>query len=253
MNENHRLSRIETLWSVVHRAHAEDSCDTSAARAALLERYGDAVRRYLMSSLRDADAVDDAFQEFSLRFVRGDFAAVSPEKGKFRSYLKTVVYHLIVDFGRDRKKHKAVAIEHESMLVAPDHQRADQLDSEFMAEWRESLLNRAWTQLQQEEDEQGKPWFTVLRCRAEHPQARSPELAEIVSQQSGRTVSAGNVRVLLHRARDRFAEILTSDVRETLSQPEPALVQEELMDLDLWRYCKHLLESDADMASRSNS
>ncbi len=85
---NEHLSRIETLWSVVRQAHAADSAATSSARAQLIERYGDAIRRYLMACLRDSDAVDEVFQEFSLRFVRGEFASVSPEKGRFRSYIK---------------------------------------------------------------------------------------------------------------------------------------------------------------------
>lgn len=240
MAENQHLSQIETLWSVVQRAHDADSSETTAARASLIERYGEAVRRYLMASLRDPDAVDDAFQEFSLRFVRGDFSGVSPEKGRFRNYLKTVVYHLIADFGRARKKHQAAAIEHESLLAAPVTDEANRMDAEFLAGWREALLNRAWDRLRLEEKSSGKPWFTVLRCRAECPEARSPELAQIVTQRTGREVSSGNVRVLLHRARDRFAELLMADVRESLVAADHVGVQQELMDLNLWTYCKHL-------------
>jgi RNA polymerase sigma factor (sigma-70 family) len=243
LSDNHRLSRIETLWSVVQRAHEPDSAETAAARASLLDRYGDAVRRYLMASLRDADAVDDAFQEFSLRFVRGDFANVSPEKGRFRNYLKTVVYHLIADFGRARKKFQAVVIEHESMLVAPEDDQAQALDAQFLTSWRESLLHQAWERLREEESASGKPWYTVLRSRAEHPEARSNELSEIVKDHLGRTVSPGNIRVLLHRARDRFAEILSADVRESLANADADRLRTELQDLNLWTYCRHLHES----------
>jgi RNA polymerase sigma factor (sigma-70 family) len=241
LTENKHLSRIETQWSVVQRAHETDSAGTMAARASLIERYGGAVRRYLMASLRDADAVDDAFQEFSLRFVRGDFSAVSPEKGRFRNYLKTVVYHLIADYGRSKKKYQAAAIEHESLLAAPMTDDSQHLDAEFLSGWRETLLTRAWDGLLSEEEASGKPWFTVLRCRAEYPEARSPELAEIVTQRTSREISAGNVRVLLHRARDRFAELLLADVRESLDGTDDAGLQDELMDLDLWTYCKHVL------------
>ena len=112
-----RLSQIETLWSVVRQAHCDESEETSAARAQLIERYSDAIQRYLMACLRDRDAVDEVFQEFSLRFVRGAFSGVSADKGRFRSYIKTVIYHLVADFGRRRRKYAAAALEHESMLA----------------------------------------------------------------------------------------------------------------------------------------
>lgn len=244
MSDDH-LSRIETLWSVVRTAHSDNGTQTSAARASLIERYGIAVRRYLMASLRDTDAVDDAFQEFSLRFVRGDFSGVAPEKGRFRSYLKTVVYHLIADYGRARKKFQAAAIEHESLLASPQQDTHVETDRQFFDGWRDNLLERAWNRLQSEEDTSGKPWFTVLRCRAESPELRSPELAACVSERCGREITPGNLRVLLHRARDRFAELLIEDVRESLDDADPDALQQELIDLNLWTYCRHLL-ADSD-------
>ena len=66
--ESH-LSRIETHWTAVVRAHRGPSGDDAArARGALLERYGGAVRRYLLASLRDVDAADDL-----ARNLRSDF------------------------------------------------------------------------------------------------------------------------------------------------------------------------------------
>ena len=58
MNED-RLSRIETLWSVVRQAHDGAASDSrSAAQKQLLEQYGGAVRRYLLAALRNQDAAD---------------------------------------------------------------------------------------------------------------------------------------------------------------------------------------------------
>lgn len=244
MSENEHLSRIETLWSVVRQAHAADSAATSSARAQLIERYGDAIRRYLMACLRDSDAVDEVFQEFSLRFVRGEFSSVSPEKGRFRSYIKTVIYHLVADFGRRRKRYAATAIEHESLLAENRPDESSELDKQFQESWRDSLLSRTWEHLQRDEESSGKPWFTVLQTRAHNPELRSPELAELVSQKTGREVSQANVRVLVHRARERFAEILIELVRESLATPDDESLEHELIDLNLWSYCKPLLRPD---------
>jgi DNA-directed RNA polymerase specialized sigma24 family protein len=59
---------------------------------------------YAVAVLRDPDAADEVFQEFALKFVRGDFGQATPDRGRFRSFLKTTLYHLIVDYQRRRQK-----------------------------------------------------------------------------------------------------------------------------------------------------
>lgn len=230
---------------MVRQAHSDESEETSDARVQLIERYSDATQRYLMACLKNQDAVDEVFQEFALRFVRGDFSSVSADKGRFRSYIKTVIYHLVADYGRRRKKYAATAVEHESML-AGDADEGMQLDEQFQASWRDSLLGKGWEELKRNEEETGKAWHTVLIARAENPQLRSPELAALVSETVGREVSAGNVRVLVHRARERFAEILIALVRESLATTDEESLEHELIDLNLWQYCKPLLRPSDD-------
>jgi len=157
-----RLSQIETLWSVVRQAHSRESEETSAARAQLIERYNDMIQRYLMDCLKDRDAVDEVFQEFSLRFVSGDFSNVTADKGRFRSYIKTAIYHLIVEFGRRRKKYAAAALEHESVLAGTAEDSL-QLESQFQTSWRDSLLSRSWEALRRSEEQSGKAWYTVVK------------------------------------------------------------------------------------------
>ena len=54
--------------------------------------------------LRDREAADELSQEFSLRFVRGDLKGADRERGRFRDYLKGVLFHLIGDYWRRRKR-----------------------------------------------------------------------------------------------------------------------------------------------------
>ena len=97
------ISRIQTAWSMVREAHGDHTAVQSAQQP-LLDRYGGAVRRYALSALRNEDAADEVFQEFALKFVRGDFGKADPERGRFRAFVKTVVYRLIVDYQRRAKK-----------------------------------------------------------------------------------------------------------------------------------------------------
>ena len=218
-----RLSQFETLLSVVRQAHADDSEKISAARARLIDRCSDAIQRYLVGCLRTRGAVDKVCQKLALRFVRGSFFSVSANKGRCRGYIRTVIYYLVADFGRRKKKYAATASAHESMLAGTAHQSLE-LDEQFQTSGRDSLLGQGWETLRKCEKETGKAWYTVLKSRSENPQLRSPELAELVSDLLGKEVSSGNMRVLVHRARERFAEIL--------------------IDLNLWQYCKPLLQSD---------
>src|SRR5437870_1809874 len=71
-NSNHRLSLIPTLWSLVSQAHNSTADAANAARQQLLERYGNAVHRYLRKVLRNEDAADEVFQDFALSLLHGD-------------------------------------------------------------------------------------------------------------------------------------------------------------------------------------
>src|SRR5262249_6092988 len=79
------ISQMETYWDPIRQAHSGDTVEVKAAQQAVLERYRPAVYRYLLACLSDADAADELCQEFSLRFVRGDFRNANPEKGRFRN------------------------------------------------------------------------------------------------------------------------------------------------------------------------
>ncbi|MEX2093624.1 MAG: hypothetical protein WD971_13145, partial [Pirellulales bacterium] len=83
MDEDPHLSQIQTLWSVVELAHGDDPAMQSAQQK-MLDRYGGAVRRYALAALRDEDAADEVFQEFALKFVRGDFRAAAVQRLRVR-------------------------------------------------------------------------------------------------------------------------------------------------------------------------
>ena len=92
-----RLELMSTRWTLLEQAHGGTD-GAAAARSHLLERDGGAVRRYSRGAAKDPDAADDLFQEFAYRFLHGDFKGASPERGRFRDFLKGVISHLVADF-----------------------------------------------------------------------------------------------------------------------------------------------------------
>ena len=245
MYDDDRLSQIETLWSMVRRAHDDGATQATNAQADMLDRYGGAAKRYLRAVVKDADAADDVYQDFAVRFLRGDFADVSPERGKFRAFLKTVLFRTAMDYFRQKRRGPNVR-EMETVFepAAPDERKA--ADEEFIASWRDELLSRTWAALDEYEQQTNKPMYSAMRLRVDQPDLRSPELAEALGKRLDRDISAANVRVILHRAREKFAELLLDEVLQSLEQPSRQDLEEELGQLKLLDYCRPALEKRAD-------
>jgi RNA polymerase sigma factor (sigma-70 family) len=239
---NRHLSRISTLWSLVRLAHHEAGDEVvSAARQKLLERYSGAIRCYLVGALRDPDAAEDLLQDFAYRFLHGDLRRVDPQRGRFRDYVKGVLFHLVADYHKDRQRRpRQLPPEHPGPAVVcePDAEQ----EQAFLASWRDELLTRAWTALAAVDQANGQSYHAVLRFRAEHPQMRSQEMAEQLGRLLGKPLTAGGVRKTIDRARDRFADLLLDEIAQAMSDPTPDLLEEELIDLNLLEHCRPALE-----------
>jgi RNA polymerase sigma-70 factor (ECF subfamily) len=232
-----RLSRIDTLWSLVHRAHAGPAAEDGDAVARLLARYGGAVHRYLLGALRNPEAADELFQEFALRVVRGDFGNADPARGRFRDFLKAAAYRLVVDHHR-RSQRRPVALPADTPEPVEDGGNAESFDEG----WRDQLLDRTWQALRAHEQATGQPHHTVLRLRAERPTFESDELARELSARLGRPYTPPAARQALHRARERFADALLEEVARSLGTADPDRLREELADLGLFGYCRAALD-----------
>ena len=94
------------------------------------------------------------------------------------------------------------------------------------------------------QQEFGQPYYQVLRFRVEHPELTSQQRAEQLSEQLGKSMTAAGERQLLHRARERFSEILLDEVRRSLGPSGRDYLEEELAELNLLKYCQNALKSD---------
>jgi RNA polymerase sigma-70 factor (ECF subfamily) len=236
-----RLSRITTLWGLVQDAHGEEKERVKDAQRALMEQYSGAIYRYLLGATRDTHAADELFQEFSLRFVRGDFRRANPEKGRFRDFVKTSLFHLIVDYQK-KKRHqpREFSSDHEGPVVHPPE--IMESDKKFLQSWRDELIDRAWSALAQCQRDSGQPYYHVLRFRAENPDLSSPAMADRLSAQLKRSLTPEGVRQILHRARAKFAELLLDDLIQSLEGRGDEDIEQELIDLDLSSYCRPIMD-----------
>ena len=231
-----RLSKIDTLWSVVRNANASSYRDSQNAQQQLWNRYSGAARRYLGSALRDQEAIDEVMQELALKIVRKDFRNADPEKGSFRVFMKTVLFRMVADYRRKQARSR------ERVSNSNESDVAEQPDTNFSQPWREELLTLAWVQLEELEQETGSPWYTVLRAKIDHPELKTPELAALATSKIGKAISESNYRVLVHRAREKYSDLLLEQVAHTLESSDPRLLEEELAELELLQFCPNAIE-----------
>jgi RNA polymerase sigma-70 factor (ECF subfamily) len=239
---NSRLSRIDTLWTMLGDAHAATRTRAGEAQLALIQRYQGAAYRYLLGAVRNPDVADELFQEFALRVVGGAFHRADPGRGRFRDYLKTSLIRLVIDHqNRQRKQPRPL-----DLAVAEPAAPEDPADSDekFVESWREDLLARAWRVLEKAEGEGGQPYYSVLRFRADNLGASSAEMAARLTEQlhPPSPYTETGIRKTLQRARGVFADALIEEVAQSLDHPTHDELEEELIELGLLPYCRSALE-----------
>src|SRR4051794_8994528 len=142
-DSNTRLNQIVTLWTVVRQAHDQPGEAAPAARRELLTRYGGAIGRYLLGALRNEEAAQDLAQDFAYRFLHGDLRGADPTRGRFRDFVKGVLFHMVADYHARRKRDPALL---SSGVAEPgaDCSLSAERELAYRTAWRDELMARAW-------------------------------------------------------------------------------------------------------------
>jgi RNA polymerase sigma factor (sigma-70 family) len=231
-----RLSRISTQWTLLGRAHGSNADEAGAAQRILFQRYGGAVHKYLLGALKDPDAAMDLFQDFAVRFLNGEFHRANPEKGRFRDYVKRALINLVHDYHRKRQTQELPLNPH--MAVTAASESSEDEDALWLESWRSELLARAWAGLAQSDPIA----HAVLQGRVRYPDESGADIALKLTADIGKTLTPGAFRVALHRAREKFADVLLDEVTNSLEEPSEQKLVAELSGLKLLAYCEPVLK-----------
>src|SRR5205807_33757 len=96
------------------------------------------------------------------------------------------LFHLVADYRKRQQRWPRPLPANAATVLADPHDATADADSLFVVSWCDELLARAWAALAVETAATGQPFYEVLRCRADHPDLRSPQLAVLLGDQLGR-------------------------------------------------------------------
>lgn len=224
-----------TRWSVVMAAGTPTSPRSADALAQLCQSYWYPLYAYVRRQGHSAHDAQDLTQEFFARLLEKNYlAAVNRDKGRFRSFLLASLKHFLAnewDKARALKRGGNREIVH---LDAHDAETRYALEPKDVASadkiyerrWAMMLLDRVLANLREEQVATGKGvQFDLLKTSLLGDRSSVP-YAEL-SAQLGMT--EGNLKVIVHRLRQRYRELLRVEIAETVTSP--AEVDEELRQL----------------------
>ena len=218
--------------------------------AKVVVRYAPAIRSYLEAILRNAHDADEVAQEFALHVMNHKFDKASPDRGRFRDYVKVSARNAALIYLRKKTrsgKATALTTDLERTLSNPaaGNDPAAAASDEWLNHWRRCLLDKVWRALESHElASPGNLYHTVLRLSVDFPNEDSESLAARTSAAAGRPLRADAFRKQLSRARRMFAELLAEEVAATLQQPTAVEIEEELAELGLMSYLRDYLPEE---------
>ena len=203
-------------------------------------RYAPAIRKYVEALLHNTHDAEDVTQDFLIRGLLHGFVRTEHLRGRFRHYLERAVRNAALNhLQRQPASHAGDA----GSAALPDtHDAESAAEQQWLAEWRGCLLDRALQALDRHQRQvPGNLFHTAMRLVLDHPEEDSVALAARASALVGQPIRPEEFRKQRSRARKRFAELLQEEVRQTLEQPTPERVLEELADLGLLSYVREFL------------
>ena len=226
-----------TQWSRVARAGGPPTPEARAALAELCDAYWYPIYALIRRKGYQADAALDLTQDYFARLLeKGTVAAADPVKGRFRSFLLADCSFFLADRrDRDRARRRGggrpvLSIDARDaegrFLREPSHDRTP--ERMFERDWTLALIARAFDRVERHYAGTGR---SELFRRLKPLVASDPDAAPRAAVAAELGLSEGNLRVVLHRLRARFATGLREEVAATLRDAGDEAIAEELRAL----------------------
>lgn len=213
-----------TRWSVVLAAGDADSPRYTQAMEELCRAYWRPLHCFILRQGREACQAQDLTQEFFAHLLaRNPLGSLSPEKGRFRSFLLAAAKHFLAD---DRDRAHTLKRGRGQSLVPLDDVAEDRdwlpasnnanPDHAFDRQWALTVLDRAFAALRHE---------FVTAGKASHFERLSDFLsregtgAEYDALGEPLQMKAGAIAVAVHRMRLSYRRLVRQEIAHTVSTP----------------------------------
>ena len=204
---------------------------SESALATLCESYRQPLLILLRSKLaqhgRPIHLAEDQVQGFMLHLLSRDFLQnVSPDKGRFRTFLKSCIDNYLRDLADKEKAAKRgggkafASLDETNEENEKIHDPASLQctpDEDFDKAWARTLLTNSLLRLEQECNRQGHEQLYTEIQPIMYADETSSSYRD-VGEKLGKTEAA--VKVAAHRIRNRLGEIVREEVRQTVGNEE---------------------------------
>jgi DNA-directed RNA polymerase specialized sigma24 family protein len=224
-----------TRWSLIAAARDRDSPQAQQALSRLCEAYWYPLYAYIRRRGNTADEAADLTQGFFARLLENDFiGAADPAKGRFRAFLLASCKNFLANEhdragaqkrggGRSSASINVSGAEGRYSLE-PSHDLTP--EKLFERRWAVTLLDQALARLRKEFTDKGK--------EAQFDHMRVYLVGERGGPSHGKAaeelgLTAGAVKVAVHRMRQRYRELLREEIAHTVEGPEQ--IDEEIRQL----------------------
>jgi RNA polymerase sigma factor (sigma-70 family) len=215
-----------THWSVVLAAGQNASAQSTAALDKLCRTYWYPLYLYARRLGNSPEDAQDLTQDFFSRLLAKHYLAkANPDRGKFRTFLLGSLKNFIVnEWKRAGRLKRGGGLEILSIdaTLAEDRYLAEpadvsDLDAAFDQRWAIALIEQALTALRREYSAAGKTELFDQLKGLVWGERNSASYAEIAASLQ---LTEGNVKVAVHRLRQRFRETLRMEVAQTVARPD---------------------------------
>jgi RNA polymerase sigma factor (sigma-70 family) len=213
-----------TLWTTVVAAGQQASPDAQAALGRLCQIYWPPVYAYIRKRTPSHEQAEDLTQSFFARLLEKNYLArADRNRGRFRSFLMTSVENFLCDeYDRSTSLKRGGNQRPLSLDIALAGEETEPVAGltpaqAFEKRWARSLLDQVMAQLSKEHQTSGRSsLFEHLQAHlwGEADSIRYDELSKQLN------MSPVHLRVLAHRMRQRYREILRDEIAQTVSSPD---------------------------------
>lgn len=212
---------VTTLWTTVLRAGSSETTRSREALERLCRRYWFPLYAHARRRGCSPHDAQDAVQGFFADLIgRSPFQALSPERGRFRSFLLVSMDRFLAG-ERDRQQaakrgggREVFSLDETSAeeRLAQQASTASSPEAEFDRNWARSILQQALEALAREQHEAGKgavfarlqPFLTDVTGKADYN-----EVARELGQQPN------TIAVTVKRLRQRYRELVRAEIADT--------------------------------------